>query len=65
MLRDDGGSPRLRLELDTAEQLALFRLLHRHQEELGEDLRRLERSIEREVYGRYTIEELEQLLEPQ
>ncbi len=58
-------SPPFQLTLEKGELVALFRLLNQHQHELREDLRRLERSIEREVYRHFTVEELERLREPE
>ena len=49
------------MQLDADELVALFRLLSAGERELPAELRRLEREVEREIYQRFTIEELEQL----
>ena len=51
----------LRLELDRDELIALFRLLRRDEHVLGEELARVARAVERSLYERLTIQEIEQI----
>ncbi len=54
-------APAFAMRLDADELVALFRLLSAGEVQLPTALRRLEREVEREIYQRFTIEELEQL----
>lgn len=55
--------PAFTIELGGDELVALYRLLSAGERDLPTELRRLEREVERDIYQRFTIEELEQLLD--
>ena len=57
-------APAFAMRLDADELVALFRLLSAGEVQLPTALRRLEREVEREIYQRFTIEELEQGWQP-
>ncbi len=58
MTSEEGGQE---VRVDREEQTALYALLKGQEERLPAPLRRLLARLERELYGRLTIEELERL----
>lgn len=54
-------APAFAIALSSEELVELFWLLSAASAEMPTELRRLERDVEREIYRRFTIEELEQM----